>query len=100
MSKKTLLAGRGAMSKQRSSTANFTKSVLCGSDAAPNGIIARRQVFPPTRARSRTIIRLRVSCFPAHSFPDARSGKYHQKFRELLDLQMHGQQLRTLAYQG
>src|SRR5436305_13606722 len=54
-------------------------------------------MFLPVPARSRTKVWLRVSCFLARSFPGARSGKYRQKCCEVLDLQMRGQQLRTLA---
>src|SRR5438552_4189199 len=63
-------------------------------------LAARRQMSLPTRVRSRAKVRLRVSCFLAGSFPGARFGKYPQKFREVLDLQMHGQQLRILAFRA
>src|SRR6476659_10032912 len=61
-------------------------------------VTAQCQMSLPTRARSRAKVPLRVSCFLADSFPGARFGKYPQKFREVLDLQMRGQQLRTLAF--
>src|SRR5882757_8098866 len=63
-------------------------------------VTAQRQMSPPTRARSCAKVRLRVSCFLAGSFPGARFGKYLQKFREVLHRQMHGQQLRTLAFRA
>src|ERR1700719_2873143 len=64
----------------------------------PNLLTSQHQMSLPVRARSHAKVRLRVSCFLAGSFPGARFGKYPQKFREVLGLQMHGQQLRTLAF--
>src|SRR4029450_4724082 len=69
-----------------------------GSDG--DGVIAQRQMSLPTRARSRAEVRLRVSYFLPGSFSGARSGKYRQKSREVLDLQMRGQQSRTQAFRA
>src|SRR6476646_239657 len=66
----------------------------------PNLLTARLQMCLLTRARSRAKVPLRVSCFLAGSFPSARFGKYPQKSPEVLDLQMRGRQLRTLAFRA
>src|SRR6476659_18111 len=63
-------------------------------------VTAQCQMSLPTRAHSRAKVPLRVSCFLAGSFAGARFGKYLQKFREVLDLQMRGRQLRTLVFRA
>src|ERR1700746_1005845 len=100
-----LAHGKSTMSIRqttRGTRRNHLKSAFSATRRTGRGkgrIIARHQMCPPTRARSRAKVRLRVSYFLAGSFPSERFRKHRRTVHELLDLLWRDQQLRTRAYE-